>query len=259
MATRAREEAEGPELGITVPCKGRLEFVQKTAPALIGEPGVRYCLVDFDCPDDCGGWLERTFGAEVGAGRAIVERVRDRPRFNKGAAHNVGARRLIQEGLRHVCFLDADTICLPGFASWLRARLVPDRFWIAGLAPSGQEDPGMVGFLVLPADLYERSGGFDEWFEEWGGEDLEYRLRLHVEHRAPYAEVPLTFFEEIRHGDELRTQFRRIGNPDLSNRLNLVYWARKVRRRTGKSLVDVDAVARRLFDRIPRRHAPRGP
>ena len=243
-----------PELSVTVPCKGRLDFLKRTAPGLVGQPGVRYCLVDYDCPDDCGGWIERTYPTEVAAGGVIVERVAQRPHFNKGAAHNLGARRLIRDGATHVCFLDADTVCNPGFVDWLRARLAADRFWISALTPAAVEHPGLVGFLALPATLFEASGGFDEWFQEWGGEDLEYRLRLHVEHGARYDEVPLAFFDEIAHGDDLRVRFRKLASPDASNRLNLVYWARKLRRRTGKSLVDLDPVAQRLFDRIPRRN-----
>jgi hypothetical protein len=243
-----------PKLCVTVPCKGRLDFLKRTAPAIVGQADVRYCLVDYDCPDDCGGWIERAFPEEIASGRLTVERVAPRPHFNKGAAHNIGARRLIRDGAEHVCFLDADTVCHPGFVDWLRAHLVPDRFLISGLTPTGAEHPGLVGFLVVPAPLFAASGGFDEWFEEWGGEDLEYRLRLHLEHGARYDEVPLSLFDEIPHGDDLRIRFRKLASPDASNRLNLVYWARKLRRRTGKSLVDLDAVAQRLFDRIPRRN-----
>jgi hypothetical protein len=258
----AEAAAAGPEIGITVPCKGRLSFLKQTAPALIGQPGVRYCLVDFDCPDRCGDWAEQTFPAAVAAGALVIERVRDRPHFNKGAAHNLGARRLIGDGgggVPHVCFLDADTVCDGGFVSWLRPQLAPDRFWIAARKTNGWEDPGFVGFLVLPAALFALSGGFDEWFEEWGGEDLELRLRLHLQHGAAYDEVPLSFFTELRHDDALRTQFRKIANPDQSNRLNLVYWARKLRRRTGKSLAELDENATRLFACIPRRNVPRVP
>src|SRR5678815_2665481 len=82
------------ELWVTVPCKGRLSFLQRTAPGWLDQPDVRYCLVDFDCPDRCGDWLERTFAAEVAAGRAVVERIGARPYFHKAAAHNAGARRI---------------------------------------------------------------------------------------------------------------------------------------------------------------------
>jgi hypothetical protein len=259
-AADVEDGAPGPEIGITVPCKGRLAFLKQTAPALIGRPRVRYCLVDYDCPERCGDWAEQTFPAEVAAARLVIERVGDRPHFNKGAAHNLGAQRLISEGVQHLCFLDADTVCDPAFTSWLRPRVAaPDRFWIAGRKPNGWEDPGFVGFLALPAALFVASGGFDQWFEEWGGEDLELRVRLHLEHGAAFGEVPLSFFTELRHGDALRTQFRKIANPDQSNRLNIVYWARKLRRRTGKSLTELDETAKRLFACIPHRNLPGAP
>src|SRR3954468_24745663 len=108
-----------PTLWVTVPCKGRLAFVERTPPSVLDDPDLGYCLVDFDCPDGCGDWLARRFAGEVARGRALALRVRDRTHFHKAAAHNLGARRAIAAGARHVILLDADTICRPGLAAWL--------------------------------------------------------------------------------------------------------------------------------------------
>ena len=247
------EATDARKLWVTVPCKGRLSFLQRTAPSLIAQPEIGYCLVDFDCPDRCGDWLEQTFAAEVAAGRAIVERIPERRYFHKAAAHNAGARRIAAAGGEHVVFLDADAACRPSFSSWLSPRLAPDRFWIAGLDGAGWEHPGLVGFLALPVTAFHRSGGFDEEFHDWGAEDLEYRLRLHLELGLDYGEVPIDLLEGLAHGDELRVEHYEVKDLERSHLRNQVYLARKLQKRLGKSLAALDDRAQRLIRRVRQR------
>src|SRR5690349_6457847 len=127
------------KLWVVVPCKGRLSFLQQTTASVLSQRDVGYCLVDFDCPDRCADWLEEAFPDAVAAGRAVAARVEGRPYFNKSAAHNAGARRALAAGAAHLAFLDADTLCRPGFAAWLAPRLGPDHFWIAGAGADGWE------------------------------------------------------------------------------------------------------------------------
>jgi hypothetical protein len=246
-ATQARK------LWVTVPCKGRLSFLKRTAPALLAQPDVGYCLVDFSCPDHCGDWLEQTFAAEVAAGRAMVERIAGRCYFHKAAAHNAGARRIAAAGGEHVAFLDADATCRPGFSAWLLPRLSPDRFWIAGLDTAGWEHPGLVGFLALSVSAFRRSGGFDEQFRDWGAEDLEFRLRLHLEHGLDYDEIPIDLLDSLPHGDELRVEHYEIKDLERSHLRNQVYFARKLQKQLGMSLAALDARAQRLLRRIRKR------
>jgi len=243
------------KLWVTVPCKGRLSFLQRTAPAWFEQPDIGYCLVDFDCPDHCGDWLERTFAAEVAAGRAAVVRITDRRYFHKAAAHNAGARRIAAAGGEHVAFVDADVTCRPGFSGWLLPRLSADRFWIAGLDAAGWEHPGLVGFLALAVSAFERSGGLDEQFRDWGAEDLEYRLRLHLEHGMDYGEVPVDLLDGLPHEDDLRVEHYEVKELARSHLRNQVYLSRKLQKRLGKSLASLDDRAQRLIRRVRRRAA----
>ena len=251
------QATDARQLWVTVPCKGRLSFLQRTAPAWFEQPDVGYCLVDFDCPDRCGDWLEQTFAAEVAAGRAVVERVVGQRYFHKAAAHNAGARRIAAAGGEYVAFADADVSCRPGFAAWLLARLSPDRFWIAGTDAAGWEHPGLVGLLALPVSVFRQSGGFDEQFRDWGAEDLEYRLRLRLEHGLDYGEIPIELLDGLPHGDELRVEHYEVKDLERSHLRNQVYLARKLQKRLGKSLAALDDRAQRLIRRV--RHRARGP
>jgi hypothetical protein len=242
-----------PKLWVVVPCKGRRAFLERTTASVLSERELGYCLVDYDCPDRCGIWLQQNFAADVAAGRALVETVHDRRYFNKSAAHNLGARRALAAGAAFLAFLDADIVCRPGFAAWLAPRLAPGRFWIAGPAPDGWEYPGLVGFLALAAQDFEASGGFDEAFRGWGAEDLELRLRLHLAHGLAYDELPGQLLEGLPHGDELRVEHYEIKDLDRSHLANQVYLARKLRRQLGRGLDGLDATAERLIRRIPTR------
>jgi hypothetical protein len=236
-------------LWISVPCKGRLSFLRRTAPALLAQPDLGYCLVDFDCPDHCGDWLERTFPADLAAGRVLIERITQRPFFHKAAAHNAGARRIAAAGGEHVAFLDADVSGRPGFALWLAERLACDRFWIAGLADDGWEHPGLVGFVALSMAAFVESGGFDEQFRDWGAEDLEFRVRLLLERELEFGEVPVELFDCLPHGDDLRVQHYEEKDMARSHLRNLTYFARKLRRR-GQSFATLDERTHRLMRRV---------
>jgi hypothetical protein len=151
--------------------------------------------------------------------------------------------------------LDADTICRPGLGAWLAPRLAPDRFWIAGLAADGWEMAALVGFLALPAAVFQRSGGLDEEFRDWGAEDLEYRLRLHLGLGLDYGEVPVDFFQGLAHDDALRVEHYAIKDIERSHLRNQVYLARKLRRQLGVSLAGLGPRAQRLVRRVRHRAA----
>lgn len=171
------------------------------------------CLVDYSCPELCGEWFEGEFPDSPSGRRCVVERVPDRPRFNKSAAHNAGAACAIRNGAEYICFLDADTAIEEGFGAFVRDNMGERKFLIAGLQDDTYDIPSMTGLLVVPVEPFVSVRGFDESFQGWGGEDIEMRFRLHLVAGLDFSDVPWTLTDPIQHDDGLRTKYYE--EPDL--------------------------------------------
>jgi len=222
-----------------VSCKGRLEFLRRTAPRVLGVAELSYCLVDYACPEGSGDWLARAFPQALSGGRLMIEHVHAGPHFNKSAALNAGARRALRAQPEYLCFLDADTLIAEGFYPFLEGHARSTRFLIAGLRPDGTDPPSLTGVLVVPATAFAASSGFDENFSGWGGEDIEFRLRLHVLHGLSYARIPLQLLAPIEHDDALRVAFyeqRDLALSDRSNHVRLIHKLHTWRRDHGREL-----------------------
>jgi glycosyltransferase involved in cell wall biosynthesis len=239
-----------PSLWVVTPCMGRLSYLRQTVPSVLECDRIKYCLVDYSCPDACGDWLEETYPEAVEAGRCVVERVVGKPRFNKCAAHNAGARRATDEGADYLCFLDADTVVEDAFFDWLVPRLEPRRFLIAGLRPDGYDVYSLTGLLVVSTAAFVETYGFDESFRGWGSEDIEMRLRLHVRHHLSYADVPLTLMRPIQHDNVLRSAHYDEKNIHRSDQRNYARLVKNLRRWRREGHVKPET-ADRLFFRPP--------
>jgi hypothetical protein len=225
---------------------GRLAFLKRTLPALLAQPA-HVCLVDYSCPEACGAWLESQHGAEVDAGRALVVRVPGRAFFHKTEALNLGARAAVAAGAGQLCFADADTLLAPGAVQHLRAALQPGLFVVAGRGPGGASIPSLTGLLAVGAGDFTRAGGYDEGFEDWGSEDIELRLRLHLRaglrpaFAAPWVAAP------IAHGNWLRTRFHRERDIRRSAGRNFARLATLVQQWTGRPLEEAPEIVQTLL------------
>lgn len=208
----AAPSASELRLAIVVTCMGRLAFVRQTAPVLIADPRVTYCLVDYSCPEGSGDWLEAEYSRL--SARVFVERVPGQVYFNKCKAMNAGARRARSEGAEYLAFLDADTLVQPGFLDFVLTTLDPLRFQIAGRDAAGNDGANLIGVVVLSSAQFDATGGFDEAFVHWGCEDLEYRLRLNVLHGLDYREIPFRLLTSLPHGHDVRFRFSINRDPD---------------------------------------------
>ena len=186
---------------------GRLDFIRKTAPAVVADPRIKYCLVDYSCPEASGDWLEHAFPEHVQARRVLVERVPGHTSFNKCKAMNAGARRALREGAEYLLFLDADTVVKPGFVDSVVGALRPGEFQIIGRDEAENDGPNLIGVLALSREDFEASGGWDENFVHWGCEDIEFRLRLYLLQGLVYREIPLHLLASLPHSSEIRFRF----------------------------------------------------
>jgi hypothetical protein len=95
-----------------------------------------------------------------------------RRRYFQGAeARNLGAAAVDDDGI--LCFLDADVTAAPGFSAHVLAKFARGSF----LVPD-QQGKGVCSTLVCSKTDFDRIGGFDETFIDWGEEVLDMRASL---------------------------------------------------------------------------------
>jgi hypothetical protein len=207
-----------PESGIcfVTVCKGRLHHLKETLPRLVAQVPDEIVVVDYDCPQRAGDWVEANFP------NVKVIRVTDDPWFCLARARNIGARNSTQPW---ICFIDADVKVAPGFLDWLQVNLSEKSFYRPEIVDKSTQRETW-GTFVCPRPAFARVEGYDEIFKGWGGEDddLYYRLNL-----AGFAEqfFPRDLVEAISHDDAARVVFHPVKSKDLQVMLNIFYKASK--------------------------------
>lgn len=199
---------DAPFLTVIMTCMGRLHHLQQSLPMVANQTGLQVIVVDYGCPDRAGDWVQLHFD-QVRVVRAIGV-----THFSVGKARNFGATHA---DTRWVCFLDADTLVGPDFASDL-ARSVRDRtFLLADPCPND-----LTGFVVCSLDDFKRIGGYDDLFSGWGAEDRDFYARME---RSGVARgvLPAQSIRVIHHGDSERTRYHDIPDRFVSLRINGMY------------------------------------
>jgi hypothetical protein len=225
-------------------CKGRLEHIRQTLPALCAQADCEVVVVDYDCPDGVGAWVRSA------QPDAWVVRASDRPLFNISEARNLGAAAASGEWL---IFLDADVLVSPTLTEQIAPLLSPGVF----LLPDPRTDE-LWGALVVSRADFEAVGGYDEAFEGWGSEDLDMTTRLWLAGRS-VAAFPGELLTSLPHGEDERTRFHAIGDRGLNVGVNSLY--RAIKTDLLKLGAELDLAARRrLYDDVRRAiTAPGGP
>ena len=194
-------------------CKSRLAHVQRTLPLLVGEAPDEVIFVDYGCPQGSGDWVQAHFPG------VKVVRLDDDPGFNISRARNAGAAASTSDWF---CFIDADVLVKPGWVAWLRKHLRPDAHWRASRLPSNRRDPETWGTFLCHRVVFERSGGYDDVFCGWGGEDADLYLRLRCA-GVPEQNFPHEFLKPIRHDDALRVLHYELKDKRLNQALGSAY------------------------------------
>lgn len=210
------EQAElSEELWTVVTCKGRLSHLKKSLPRMLSFLPGRVCVVDYGCPQKAGDWCESNQPEALGGGRLLVLRAAeyeiDTQFFNRARANNLGARVCIERGATGLLFLDADTLVLSPLAAHL-ARVQEGRFFIASRAPDGGPTPSLTGVLGVSVADWRRVTGYDEWFDCWGSEDIDMRVRLFFQGACRFEVFPFGSLHALPHSNTLRILYSRERN-----------------------------------------------
>src|SRR5712691_10564278 len=172
------------DLSFITVCKARLQYLRQTLPLLAAQPDTEPIVVDYGCPQGTRHWVREHFP------QVKIVAVDDDSGFCVARGRNLGA---MAATTARFCFIDADIKVSDGFVSWVRQHSQPRHYYRA-LPP----DHDIWGTCVCPADDFWSTGGYDEAFRGWGGEDDDLYMRLEDAGCRPSG-FPAALIEPIRH------------------------------------------------------------
>jgi glycosyltransferase involved in cell wall biosynthesis len=148
---------------IITTCKGRLDHLKQSLPAMIAQGAKEVIVVDFSCPQGTGAFVTANFLS------VRVVSMDGETHFSNSKARNAGAA--VAEG-EVLVFVDADRLLAEGAIERLSDSLPENAY---GVFDQLKE------FHAIPAEAFRRLGGYDEVLEGYAAgadTDLEDRLGM---------------------------------------------------------------------------------
>ena len=201
---------------IVITCKGRLHHIKQSIKPLMDRPVLKVVVVDYDCPDMVGDWLQNEYKDLIGS-RLFIERVYNAPIFYRSHARNLGGIRAAAEGATHILFNDADVILNDNI--WDKLILHDNKFIIVG-RKNGIEVPYVTGLILVPTQAFISSGGYNMDMIGWGAEDIEFRLKLYMVAGLDFEVLPYDVATHITHSHFLRIRFHNSLNMRHTDTIN---------------------------------------
>jgi hypothetical protein len=198
------KERPRPLISYCITCKGRLSHLMETLPATLKiheeQDDVEFVLVDYDCPENCGGWAEKALLDYIKSGQLRIRYVVDepvyRPSHAKNVAHRLGRGQVLVN-------LDADNVAIHSFTECVRKNMVNhDIMRWSGEGAWG----GGGGRIAVQRAAFYALGGYDEGMTGWGGDDDDLFDRARAMGLRCWEGSP-GLLKFIEHDDRLRTQF----------------------------------------------------
>ena len=199
-------------------CKGRLEHLRKTLPENLRacrgytlDPVLAKCVVVTYGDQEAADYLKITHRGDIDSGRLVVFHYPVDGPFNVAHAKNLAARLGIEEGADILVTMDADNWAPEGFLASVAGMFseksvfaCPDFEHIRSL-PHGPLRPfrGYAGRLAIRSQDFIKSGGYDEVYSVWGGEDIDMIERMKRMGYFPRT-IPNEFLKVIPHNAEVR-------------------------------------------------------
>lgn len=156
----------------------------------------RVVVVDWSCPDESGDYA-------ISQGASAVYKYGEKL-WNASKARNLGARNVLSE---FVCFIDADSMVMPGLRGDIERILRLGNIALAGRRADGSDEPNLCGFLACSLDDFWTVGGYEESFEGYAIEDIHLRAKLALRLNKQASRVDGMSIGAIQHSNELRAKF----------------------------------------------------
>ncbi len=178
-------------------CMGRREHLEMTLPLMLEEFD-DVVVVDWSCPEHSGKWA-KSLGAEV------VFRP-DEKYFHPSKARNLGARQVKS---RSLCFLDADTLVMPGLKNEIEGLLNLSSLIIAPRTSQNTDIHSLGGFIAVDIGHFWGVNGYDETLKGYALEDCHLKARLVLDRGLTPKRVSQGCLAAIRHSNALRGQYHK--------------------------------------------------
>lgn len=165
---------------IITTCKGRLDHLKQTLPAMVAQGARQVIVVDFSCPQGTAEFVTANFPD------VQVVSVKGQSHFSNWKARNAGASVASGDVL---VFVDADTLLADGAIDRLSTGFPEKAYGFFDLKTSrsfNRAGPRLAanqlkGFHVIPTEAFRKLGGYDEVLEGYAAgadTDLEDRLGM---------------------------------------------------------------------------------
>lgn len=191
------------KVSVIIPCKGRLNHLQRTLPDVLKQSfqDMEVIVVDYACPQETWRWVAGLVSPRV---RCEIAKV-DPSEWSLSAARNFGFKH--SEG-EVILFLDADTIINHEFVIQSFLTLKPGHFITGLVAPPWNG----CGCMMVYREDFEAARGYNEALKSWGYEDMDMYGRLEKQGLTRLSFNP-SLIVNIPHDDNLRNEFH--GNQNI--------------------------------------------
>lgn len=200
------------DVSIITTCKGRLDHLEQSLPAMLAQGTREVIAVDYGCPDGTADWAESQLapipcatGSASASPLRVIAVTRDTDTFNPARARNIACRQATGDLF---VMLDADMIPPAGFVQNLLDQMNANGWHVCNPTTTikGTGHLGEFGAAGITREAWATVNGYDEAFGSgYGFEDIDFYERAI---RAGFARVRWSShgLVEIQHSDAMRGQ-----------------------------------------------------
>lgn len=205
---------EHPRIAFVTTCKGRAFHVKETLPKNMADneyENAFFLVLDYASGDGLIPYLKANHAGDIASGRLIVYSFPTATTFHVSHAKNLAHRCAMLEGADVLVTVDADNYTGKDFDRFIMDQMEPGIFltpdhvgireipWESGVRPNR----GFAGRLVVRSQDFIKAGGYNETYDTWRGEDIDFNARMG---RMGYTMrfIDNKYLHTIPHGAEVR-------------------------------------------------------